>query len=420
MQRSVQRAFPGPVKSATATATTRPGEPDLLGSYFRDLAQYNVMDRDAELAASQAIAEHRLRLWRVLLGYLPLCAPVCALTRELLPAESLPKTELAELERSLLALRQRELAAHQKAVDLARESLATAMAEADRDGLVSERVLADLGGLEAGDPTGVSMKVKLPRQGSLPFVTHVAAARAAHHALWAAKHRFIRANLRLVITVARRFNRGRLPLGDLIQEGNIGLMKAVDRFDPQRGFRFSTYASWWIRHSISRALADTGRAVRLPVHMIDAQSKVAKVRREFDALHGREPGDAELAAATDLSIERIQRMRWSLVDDPVSLDQPIGTEPGRTLIDVLADPEDALAPELLDSGLLHDRLRRALGNLPALEASVIAERMGLGDNREQTLKEIGERHALSRERIRQIQEQALKRLRREFERQDLM
>ncbi len=420
MQRSIQRAFPGPVKSAPATATTRPGEPDLLGSYFRDLAQYNVMDRDAELAASQAIAEHRLRLWRVLLNYLPLCAPVCALARELLPVEAQPKAQLAELERSVLALRQRELAAHQKAVDLARESLATAMAEADRDGLVSERVLADLGGLEAGDPNGVSMKVKLPRQGSLPFVTHVAAARAAHHALWAAKHRFIRANLRLVITVARRFNRGRLPLGDLIQEGNIGLMKAVDRFDPQRGFRFSTYASWWIRHAISRALADTGRAVRLPVHMIDAQSKVAKVRREFDSLHGREPGDEELAAATDLSLERIQRMRWSLVDDPVSLDQPIGTEAGRTLIDVLADPDDALAPELLDSGLLHDRLRRALSNLPALEASVIAERMGLGDNREQTLKEIGERHALSRERIRQIQEQALKRLRREFERQDLM
>jgi RNA polymerase primary sigma factor len=420
MQRSAHRVSPGSTQPGPGTAGPRSSsEPDLLGTYFRDLAQYDVMDRDAELHAAQAIADHRLHLWRALLAYLPLCAAICGLARELLPTDPQPEAELAELERSLRALRQRELVAHQRAVDAAREALALAMTGADRDGLVSERILADLGSLQTGEP-GLSLKAKLPRQDSRPFLAHVAAVRAAHHALWTGKHRFIRANLRLVITVARRFNRGRLPLGDLIQEGNIGLMKAVDRFDPQRGFRFSTYASWWIRHAISRALADTGRAVRLPVHMIDAQSKVARVRREFDALHGREPADAELAAATDLSLERIQRMRWSLVDDPVSLDQPIGSEPGRTLADALADPDEALAPELLDSDLLHDRLRRALGNLPALEASVIAQRMGLADDREQTLKEIGERHALSRERIRQIQAQALRRLRKEFERQDLM
>ena len=414
MQRPARRAAPTP-SPANTTA-----EPDLLGTYFRDLSHHDVMDRDQEFAEAHAIASHRERLWRTLLGYLPLSTAICDLARELLPSSAAPLAELTTMEQRVQALRKRELAAHQKAHDDALAALAVALAEADRDGVVSERVLADLASLEAGDPTGVSLKVKLPRQGSLPFIRYVAAARAEHQALWAAKHRFIRANLRLVITVARRFKHGRLPLGDLIQEGNIGLMKAVDRFDPKRGFRFSTYASWWIRHSISRSLADTGRAVRLPVHMIDAQNKVAKVRRDFDSLHGREPSDSELAAATDLSIERIQRMRWSLVGDPLSLEQPIGHEPGHTLSDLLADNDETLAPERIDSELLHTRLREAFANLPAIEAAVLTQRMGLGDDREQTLKEIGERHALSRERIRQIQEQALKRLRREFMRQDLM
>jgi RNA polymerase primary sigma factor len=115
------------------------------------------------------------------------------------------------------------------------------------------------------------MKVKLPRKGSLPFRAYVMRARAtSYQALWTAKQRFVMANLRLVVSIARRFNHGRMPLQDLIQEGNIGLMKAVDRFDHRKGFRFSTYGSWWIRHAISRAIADKARAVRLPVHMIDA------------------------------------------------------------------------------------------------------------------------------------------------------
>ncbi len=404
----------------TPKPATRAAEgPDPLDTYFRDLAQYDVMTREQELAAATEIAGHRERLWKVLLGYLPFASAVRELVREALP-EDAPLAQFAAYEQAASDLRGRELAAHQRSFDRARDELAHAIASVDLDGVASERLLADLGTLETGTLAGVSLKVKLPRQGSLPFITHVAAARAANQALWAAKHRFIRANLRLVITVARRFNRGRLPLHDLIQEGNLGLMKAVDRFDPARGFRFSTYASWWIRHAISRALADTGRAVRLPVHMIDAQNKVARVRREFVALHGREPGDVELADATSLSIERIARMRWSLVDGPVSLDAPLGDDPARTLIDVLEDPDAADAPEQLDSGLLHARLREAFATLPPIEAAVLRQRLGMDDDQEHTLKEIGERHALSRERSRQIQEPAIKRLRREFQRHDLM
>ncbi len=404
--------FVSPQRTASAAA-------DPLSSYFRDLSHFSVLGRDQEFEAAVAIFELRCRHWRALLSYLPFCAEICSFVRELMPAADRPEADLMAMVKATKDLRRRELAVHQRAYDDAVAALATTMADADRDGIVSERLLADITSYEAGEG-GLGLKVKQPRRDSTPFMTYVATVRASHQALWSAKHKFVRANLRLVVTVARRFNHGRLPLHDLIQEGNIGLMKAVDRFDHRRGFRFSTYASWWIRHAISRALADTGRAVRLPVHMSDACAKVNKVRREFEALYGREPTDAEVAGLSEVSLERIQRMRWSLTESPISLDQPIGQEPGRTLLDNLEDPTDLPVSELLDSELLHNSLREALSLLSPIEAAVLRNRMGLDDEPEQTLKEIGERHALSRERIRQIQEQALGRLRREFKRRDLM
>jgi RNA polymerase primary sigma factor len=403
--------------------TTREGtsdSPDLLASYFSELGRLDLMSRDDELAAANNILALRERLWRTLLGYLPVVEPICELACELLPAEDLPKAAVAAVQKAARALKGRELQEHQRALDAACDALAVAMATADVDGVVSDRVLADLNSLEGGQPLGLSMKVKLPRKGSLRFTSYVMAVQAGHQALWSAKDRFVRANLRLVVSIARRFNHGRLPLHDLIQEGNIGLMKAVDRFDPRRGFRFSTYGSWWIRHAISRALASTGRAVRLPVHMIEAQQKLTRLRREFETTHGREPLDTELAEASGVSVERIQRMRWSLVDNPVSLDQPIGHEPGLTLLDALEDTSVAPLPEQMHDESVRSQLQEAFDALPPMEAEILRKRLGLGDGPEQTLKEIGECYALSRERIRQIQEQALNRLRREFKRRDLM
>ena len=406
---------------STPELTSAPAEAaGFLAPYFRDLSAVDVMTRDEEFAAAVRIATLRQTFWKSILSYPPFIDGICDLAREVLPAETCPVAALDAMKKASRALRDRDLLVHQKAYEAAREALTAALAEADVDGLVSDRVLADLGSVEAGQNDGLSMKVKLPRRGSLPFLNYVTTVRANHHALWSVKNAFVKANLRLVVTIARRFNHGRLPLQDLIQEGNIGLMKAVDRFDHRKGFRFSTYGSWWIRHAISRSIADKARAVRLPVHMIDAYNKVCRARRDFEALHGRKPTEVELAAATGVSAERLQRMNYSLVENPVSLDQPLSTDSGLTLLDAVEDTQTPEAAELMDNELMMASLREVFTSLSPMEADILRKRMGLGDEQELTLKEIGERYSLSRERIRQLQEQALGKLRDEFKRRALI
>ncbi len=391
-----------------------------LAPYFRDLSAVDVMTRDEELSAAVLIATLRRSYWRAILAYPPFIDGICDLASELLPADEGRAATIAELKKASRNLRDRDLLVHQKAFETAREQVVEVLAEVDVDGVVSDRVLADLAGVENGNTEGLTMKLKLPRKGSLPFMSYVSSVRQQHQALWTAKMEFVKANLRLVVTIARRFTHGRMSLQDLIQEGNIGLMKAVDRFDHRRGFRFSTYGSWWIRHAISRSIADKGRAVRLPVHMIDAHNKVNRARRDFETTHGRRPTDAEIAAMTGVSAERIQRMRWSLVENPISLDQPVTDDTGLTLLDAIEDTSEAPASEQIDQALLMDRLREVFDSLPTIEADILRKRMGLDDEEEMTLKEIGERYSLSRERIRQLQEQALGKLRNEFKRRDLM
>jgi len=388
--------------------------------YFRELADVTVMAKDEEMVAATRLVELRKAMWAALLNYPPFISAICALLNERLSAEACPPAIVAEVEKTSRALRDRVLKVHEEAFTAARTALIEKLVFADVDGVASDSILADLTALEGNRGVATNMKVKPPYRDSAPFVRYVAAARAAHNALMLAKNQFVRSNLRLVVAIARRFARSAIPMQDLIQDGNIGLMKAVDRFDPARGCRFATYAAWWIRYAITRAIVDTDRSVRLPLHMIDACKKVNRARREYEVMYGRAPTDEELSSATGISMERIQRMSWSLIDQPLSLSLPATRDGESTLADTLVDVSHVAPSELLDSVVLQDALAEVFQKLSPMEADILRKRVGLDGEPELTLKEIGATYSLSRERIRQLQEQALRKLRSEFSRRQLM
>jgi RNA polymerase primary sigma factor len=226
-----------------------------------------------------------------------------------------------------------------------------------------------------------------------------------------AKARLVQSNLRLVVAVARRYSGSGTSLLDLIQEGNIGLIRAVEKFDYRRGFKFSTYATWWIRQAISRGLADQSRTIRVPVHVVEAMHRVLRTQRALFQALGRNPTLDELAQRLHLSPERTQEL-LGLADEPVSLDLPIGDGDGGHLADLIIDDSNALPLEQVGLLMLHADVEMMLGDLTPRERLVLRMRFGLEGGRTHTLEEIGTCLGVTRERARQIESKALARIRR--------
>ena len=285
------------------------------------------------------------------------------------------------------------------------------MATQDKKQVLKELLESVLGadGISIDDP----VKVYLKEIGRVPLLSaeeEVELAIRMSQGDVAAKKRLSEANLRLVVSIAKRYVGRGMQFLDLIQEGNLGLIKAVEKFDHTKGFKFSTYATWWIRQAITRAIADQARTIRIPVHMVETINKVKKVNSQLLHENGHEPTNEQIAEKLEMPVEKVREI-MRVAQEPVSLETPIGEEEDSHLGDFIPD-EDAPAPsDVASLTMLKEQLNEVLATLTPREAKVLRLRFGLEDGRSRTLEEVGKEFNVTRERIRQIEAKALRKLR---------
>ena len=384
---------------------------DNLAAYFRDLSEFDLLAAEEELHIAQSIEEQERRTWTHLLSYAP-------------AVDYLLKIVEARIDNSLSifrTLRSAALNVRNKTEKKAQAKLtavatqtAKQMRALDQDRSHLDNLFSKINSL--ANASNHSPLPFFPLTKS--FADYAGKVRISYRRANQLRDEFVRANLRLVVTMARRYDRGIMPLSDLIQEGNLGLIHAVSRFDYRRGLRFSTYACWWIRHAIGRALADKARTVRIPVHMLEAQQQLAKVKQDLTRKLGRIPTRGEIAGAAEIPVNKLNQMNRFLLGRAVSMDRPNHTEEGRTLGDTIPDPstEEWSAADALTMKTMNKRVQELMTELSPIEADVLKQRFGLIDDQEHTFREIGDQYNLSRERIRQIQNTALHKLRKALER----
>ncbi len=282
------------------------------------------------------------------------------------------------------------------------------------DGQVKRAELKSIDSMLGGEvSTDDAVKVFLKDIGRIPLLSadeEMQFARLMSEGDQDAKQKLTEANLRLVVAIAKRYVGRGMQLLDLIQEGNLGLMKAVEKFDYTKGFRFSTYATWWIRQAITRAIADQARTIRIPVHMVETINKLARTNRILVQRLGRDPTPEEIAEEMGLPVERVVEIQ-RISQDPVSLEMPVGEEEDSHLGDFLEDEKSKAPQEFAEAGMLREQLAAVLNTLTPREEMVIRLRYGLDDAHPRTLEDVGKEFGVTRERIRQIEAKALRKLR---------
>jgi RNA polymerase primary sigma factor len=407
MNRSAGRPKRAMNRSTVPEAVKNQRHDPTLGRYFQELAGHEVLDGDSETVVAKEIADLEINKWEIIFHNPAIVCPVLeAVNRALVT--SFDEEQFMKLRPVFLAMKRKSKNTPRSA--RGRESyrqtsrkLAEKLHEMD--------IKRDL--VQVAHDTVSRLDVNEHRKTrKAKLADQLRSLREISCCIEASKHRFIQANLRLVVAIARRYDRGQMPLIDLIQEGNLGLIKAVERFDYRRGFRFSTYASWWIRHAIGRALADKGHAVRVPVHALDTQHRLSRAVEMIGLRLGRYPTDEELTKEAGIDGRRLAKARKHPVVPVCSLDREISDSDDRRYIDLLADEEGKSPFDFTLLNVWASEMDKVLGVLTPMEQSIIRWRYGLINGEELTLKEIGDHYNLSRERIRQLQEQALKKIRR--------
>jgi RNA polymerase primary sigma factor len=413
---------------------------DPVEAYLKSMSKIPLLDRAGELAIAKRIEQAVKDANSAILGTSAAVAEVQCLGKALARLELGPRdvldvgddeklndetatlsllrlimraTHLAEREASLneerrgaTAVRRRQL---EREIDQQRSRIIETLQEMNLGKNVMRRIVARLKAACDSDERGAPVKgggTDSPRARETYERVRESMQRAER-----AKAEFVRANLRLVVSIARRYSNQGLQFLDLIQEGNLGLMRAVDKFEYRRGYKFSTYGTWWIRQAITRALADQGRTIRIPIHMVERSRRLAQVNRRLLQNLGREPTLEELAEGMDCTVAQARMVR-GLVKEPISMDMPMGEEADSSLSDFVPDDKAVSPVEAVLESSLREQIRTALAGLSPREQKVLRMRFGIGEKSDHTLEEVGRDFKVSRERIRQIEANALGKLRR--------